>query len=55
MNKELVDEVIKIISTHSEHNGRYCDTGADMDWSCRSECMDMAIKRLLAAVTEEER
>lgn len=42
----LIEEIIGIISTHSEHEGSYCDTGADMDWSCRSECVQLAIKRL---------
>lgn len=46
MTKEELNKIIKIISTHSEHSGGYCDTGEDMDWSCRSECVDMAIKRL---------
>lgn len=43
---EIISEVIGVISTHSEHCGDYCDTGEDMEWSCRSECVDMAIKRL---------
>ena len=46
MNKELLEEVIKIISTHDDGDGGYCDTGQDMDWKCRSKCMDFAIKRL---------
>lgn len=48
---QLIDEIISTfvntITTHTEHNGRYCDTGEDMEWSCRSECMDLAVKRLL--------
>jgi len=46
MTKEELREIIKIISTHSEHGGSYCDTGEDMEWSCRSKCIDMAIDRL---------
>ena len=46
----LVDEIIatciKTISTHTEHNGGYCDTGEDMDWECRSNCIDLAKERL---------
>lgn len=46
MKKEELDKVIEIISTHTEHDGDYCDTGEDMDWACRSDCVKMAIKRL---------
>lgn len=43
---DFVDYIIKIISTHTEKEGNYCDTGDDMDWDCRSNCVDLAIKRL---------
>jgi len=46
IDKELLDKIIELIKIHLEHEGGYCDTGADMDWYCRSECVDMAIKRL---------
>ena len=46
MNKGLLDEIIQLISTHTEHDGSYCDTGEDMGWACRSECMEKALKRL---------
>ncbi len=46
MKKEELEKIIEIISTHSEHDGRYCDTGEDMEWACRSDCVEMAIKRL---------
>lgn len=47
MNKELLKEVIKIISTHKDTEElSYCDTGSDMDFWCRSQCLEMAIKRL---------
>ncbi len=44
--KELKNNFIKVISTHSEHEGSYCDTGEDIDWACRSDCMRLAIERL---------
>lgn len=47
MKKELLDKVIAIISTHKEGEGDWCDTGEDMEWGCRSHCVDSAIKRLL--------
>lgn len=43
---EIIEEAIAEVSTHSEHCGSYCDTGDDMEWACRSECVDMAIARL---------
>lgn len=45
---ELVKEwAIQVISTHTEHEGGYCDTGEDMDWACRSDCTRLAEKRIL--------
>jgi hypothetical protein len=46
MTKEELLKIIEIISTHTEHEGGYCDTGEDMEWGCRSECVELAIKRL---------
>ena len=46
MTKDELDKVIEIISTHVGGEGEFCDTGEDMDWACRSECVDLAIKRL---------
>ena len=46
MKPERLDEIIDIITTHSEYDGSYCDTGEDMEWACRSECVEMAVKRL---------
>jgi hypothetical protein len=43
-----LQEVIRLIRTHTEHDGSYCDTGADMEWRCRSECVEMAVKRVEA-------
>lgn len=47
----LVNEVIKgcmdIVNTHEEGEDMgYCDTGADMECGCRSECVEMAMNRL---------
>lgn len=41
------ERIITIIGTHSqeEYMG-YCDTGSDMDFACRSECMNLAIERI---------
>jgi len=47
MTKEEFDKVIDLVQTHYEHDGGYCDTGEDMEWGCRSECVDMAVKRLM--------
>ena len=49
MTKQEFDKVIRLVTTHTEHNGNYCDTGEDMEWACRSECIDMAVKRLTEA------
>lgn len=38
-----------LVKTHTERDGRYCDTGEDMDWLCRSDCVEMAAARLKAA------
>lgn len=46
MTKAEYKKVIELVTTHTEHKGNYCDTGEDMEWSCRSECVDMAIARL---------
>ena len=46
MTKAELEEIINIISTHVEGEGEFCDTGEDMEWACRSECVDLAIKRL---------
>lgn len=51
---ELIDKAISqtrerdiaLITTHTEHEGGYCDTGEDMEWACRSECVELAVKRL---------
>lgn len=47
MTQEELREVIAIVSTHDDGDGSYCDTGEDMEWGCRSECVDKAVDRLL--------
>ena len=46
MDKKELEKIINIISTHDEGDGSYCDTGSDMEWRCRSECVEKAIERL---------
>jgi hypothetical protein len=46
VRQETLEEVRKIIRTHPEGEGDYCDTGEDMDWVCRSVCVELAIERL---------
>lgn len=46
MKEKIIKSIIDLIQTHTEHNGGYCDTGDDMEWFCRSECVELAIKRL---------
>lgn len=46
LTKEQLAELIKIISTHKEGEGQFCDTGEDMEWGCRSKCVELAIQRL---------
>ena len=41
-----IEKIIEVIITHHEGEGSYCDTGEDMEWACRSECVELAIKRL---------
>jgi len=40
---------IRIVETHNEGEGQWCDTGEDMEWSCRSECVKSALARLQAS------
>jgi hypothetical protein len=47
MEQKDLDKVMELLSIHTEHDGRYCDTGDDMDWACRSDCVAMAEKRIL--------
>ncbi len=52
--KELgeIRERMSRIGVHTDHNGGYCDTGDDMDWSCRSECSDNTKSQALRIVDE---
>lgn len=44
---KVLDECIKVVMTHEEGEDLgYCDTGADMELGCRSECVEMAVNRL---------
>lgn len=54
MEQRLLNEIIRIVGTHRDGEGDYCDTGDDMDWSCRSKCTDLAIERLAAASRKGE-
>jgi hypothetical protein len=53
VKEEEREKLMELISTHTEHDGGYCDTGEDMDWSCRSECVDLAIKRIQSLTKED--
>jgi len=47
--ERTIKECIKIVSTHIEGEELgYCDTGADMEFACRSDCVEMAVNRLQA-------
>lgn len=50
MDIELMEKIIEILQTHGEHEDHgYCDTGEDMNYACRSECVNVAIMRLKEA------
>lgn len=51
--RDTLEQAIDLITTHTEHNGRYCDTGGDMEWKCRSECVGMAVARLKSRLLSE--
>lgn len=46
VDKKVFDEIIRIVTTHEAGDGDYCDTGEDMNWRCRSHCVDHAVHRL---------
>ncbi|MDH5645831.1 MAG: hypothetical protein OEZ01_07475 [Candidatus Heimdallarchaeota archaeon] len=54
MTNEWFDKIMAIISTHDEGDGEYCDTGEDMDWYCRSRCIESAKERLQKAFDDGE-
>jgi hypothetical protein len=37
--------IVEQARIHDEGQGGYCDTGEDMQWSCRSECADLLIAK----------
>ena len=43
---EFAEEMKKIIETHLWGEGEWCDTGEDMEWACRSKCVELALKRI---------
>ena len=45
-------KAVEIMKYHPEGEGEWCDTGEDMEWACRSECVERAIKRITAALKE---
>ena len=49
----MLDKVLDLIMTHDEGDGEYCDTGADMDWACRSHCVGHAVERIHRAINNE--
>ena len=46
LTNEIIAKFIGVITTHPEHEGSYCDTGDDMEWACRSDCVRLAIERI---------
>lgn len=54
IGEETIMKCMALVNTHTEHNGSYCDTGEDMDWACRSECVDMAEARLEQYLSQQK-
>lgn len=48
------EKSVELMQIHTEHDGGYCDTGEDMDWHCRSKCMELAVNRIREAARTEE-
>jgi hypothetical protein len=46
---------LKTIFVHNEGDGGYCDTGADMDWACRSRCSENAADKLYKLIESYEK
>jgi len=46
MTDQELKKIIELITTHTEHQGEYCDTGEDMEWGCRSNCVELAVERI---------
>ena len=44
---EALDKVVRVVGTHNDGEDLgYCDTGGDMENACRSECVEMALRRI---------
>ncbi len=54
MTEQELDKIIEIILTHDEGQGEYCDTGDDIEWACRSDCIGFAKDRLIKAYKNGE-
>ena len=52
-NLELVEALIHVLKYHNEGESYFCDTGEDMDWYCRSSCMELAIDRINQKLKQE--
>lgn len=40
-----IKKAVNLFTTHEEGKGEYCDTGRDMEWSCRSDCVELGLER----------
>lgn len=52
--REGIRDTVACFTTHDEGFGAYCDTGEDMGWSCRSDCVEHGVnraRRLCAALS----
>jgi len=52
IRQDTLRQVLPIIKTHKEGEGDYCDTGEDMNWACRSNCVELAVERLINKAKE---
>jgi hypothetical protein len=48
LHDATIESILKELRTHPVGEGQWCDTGEDMEWSCRSKCVELAEKRILA-------
>jgi hypothetical protein len=44
--KQGVRDAIQIMSIHPDGEGKWCDTGEDMEWACRDKCVELGVKRV---------
>lgn len=40
-----IKKAMELYQTHEEGFGDYCDTGEDMEWCCRSKCVEHGTER----------